>query len=68
MLSQKVCRDILPRPSSAFLHEKSYLQVGFFPFFSPRMTGPDHHATLRSCAFLATGKECSWSLHGYDCS
>ena len=32
------------------------------------MGGPEHRSLLLSCAFLASGKECSWSLHGYDCS
>ena len=36
--------------------------------FSPRMIGPDHRVPFRSCALLTTGKKCTWSWHGYDCS
>jgi len=39
-----------------------------FPLFSPRMTGPDPRSPLRSCTFLATGKEFACSWHGYDFS
>jgi hypothetical protein len=39
-----------------------------FPPFSPRMGGPEHRSPLLSYAFLATGKDGSSSLDGYDFS
>src|SRR5689334_9082470 len=52
----------------AFLHEQSYLRVGFFPPFSPRMASPDHRWPKLHVRVTGNGKEYSWSWHGYDCS
>jgi hypothetical protein len=36
--------------------------------FSLCMVDPGHRSLVLLCADLTTGKECSWSLHGYDFS
>jgi hypothetical protein len=61
-------RTVLAMYTGALLHEKSYPRVGFSLRFSPRMGSPHHRSPLLSSAFLAAGKDSSWSLDGYDFS
>ncbi len=68
MMRKKVCSDILPHFGVRITSREIVPAGRIFPLFSPRMGGPEHRSPLLSCAFLTTGKDCSWSLDGYDFS
>lgn len=68
MMGGKADNHLPPKSRAHYFTRNRTCGSDFPPLFSPRMTGSDHLAPSLSCASLTTGKECSWSWHGDDCS
>jgi len=68
MLVSATPRGYLPSLSRARCFTRNRTRGSDFPPFSPRIGSPHHRRPLLSYAFLATGKDGSSSLDGYDFS
>jgi hypothetical protein len=68
MCQKGVQRHTASPPVHAFLHEKSYPRVGFFSLILRTSQVPAIVPRCSRLLFLAAGKDCTWSLHGYDFS
>jgi hypothetical protein len=65
---RNVYSDILPRFGVRNPSREIVPAGRISPLFSPRIGSPHHRCPLLSYAFLATGKDGSSSLDGYDFS